>query len=137
PPVARLVNGRSELHAALARRLSPRSDHIAPRADILRVPRVMRGVPRVETVVVVRQGHEQPRTGAAVEVHQLIGLPIQERPLRAQFLVPEPGWVSVMLDEVAVLRLVIDVDIPPEPVAVLRNALRASVIPDAELRVAI
>src|SRR5438067_1972526 len=137
PPVPRLVNGHAELHAAIARGLRPCSDHIAAGADVLRVPRVVRRVPRVETVVMVRQRHEQPRTRAAVNVHQLIGLPIQQRPLRAEFLVPEPGRVPVMLSEVPVLRLVIDIDIPPEPVAVLRNALWAPVIPDAELRVAV
>src|SRR5438552_14440355 len=51
PPVPRLMNGHAELHAAIARGLRPCSDHIAARADVLRVPGVVRGVPRIETVV--------------------------------------------------------------------------------------
>jgi len=133
PPVARLVNGNSELQAAVARCFGPGSDHIAMRSNICCVPGMVPRIPGIEAVVMVRERNEQFRACAAVEIHQLVGLPIQKRPLGAKVLIAELRWMSVMLQMVAILPLVIDIHVARIPIAVLGDALRTPVIPDAEL----
>src|SRR5581483_3606004 len=144
PPVARLMHCDAEPQAPPARRLCPRADHIAMRSDVARVPRVVRRIPGVETIVMVGQCEEQLRTGTHVEVHELRGLPIEKCPLCAQVLVSELRrmaivleLVVVLLDLAAVSGRALNVHVAAVPIAVFRHALRAPVIPDTELGVAI
>src|SRR5690348_16397541 len=102
PPVPRLVYGDPESQPPPARSLRPRTDDIPVRPDVVRVPGVVRGIPRIEAVVMVGQGQEELRSGAHIEVHQLVGLPVKECPLRAKILVTEPRGVPVMRELVVV-----------------------------------
>jgi hypothetical protein len=73
----------AEAQILFASRCRPDSDYIAMGTDVHRIPRIMPGVPGVEAIVVVGERNKQLGPGLLVTLNQLIGFPVEERPLRA------------------------------------------------------
>ena len=70
------VHAHAESQAVLARRPGPAADDVLFRTDCDRVPRLMRAVPHVEIVVVIRHREEVSRPGPLVERDQCVWIPI-------------------------------------------------------------
>src|SRR5208283_156296 len=94
-------------------------------------------IPAIKSIVVIGESEEEARPGFLIAVQERLGLPVQQRPLRAQVLVTEARGRTVMREMILVLRLPFQVHVPGVPVPLLRNALRAPVRPDSELGILI
>ena len=88
------MHGDAEAQSLLPRRGSPRAHHIAMRPKIRGVPRLMLRVPRVEAVMMIGERDEDSRARLLVARDQLVGVPVQQRPLRAKILVSKPRGMA-------------------------------------------
>src|SRR5579862_3088336 len=137
PPVTRLVHRHAKSQALAPGCRGPLAHYVAMRSVIDGVPGLMLRTPRVEPVVVIGQGDKQPCSGVFVTFDQRVRLPIEERPLRAQILVPELGGRTIVrILEVVVGRSLL-IHVARIPIAVFGHTLRAPVRPNAELGVTI
>ena len=137
PPVSGLVNRNAKSEPSIPRQLRPGSNYIAVWPDSFGVPWMIFRVPAIKAIMVVRESEEEASARFLIPVDQLIWLPVQKCPLRAQILVPKAGWVSVVFKVVFVLLRSFQVHVPCVPVTLFRNALRTPVRPNSKLGVLI
>src|SRR5271157_1022158 len=101
------------------------------------VPRLMLRVPSVETVMMIGKRNEDPRAGLLVARDELVGFPVQQRPLCAKVFVSEPGGWPIMFEVIFVLPRPLNVHVARVPITGFGHTLRAPMGPDAELSVAV
>ncbi len=126
----------AEAQAVLLRQFGPDADDVLLRTDLHRVPRLVRAVVTIEIVVVVGQRHEVARAGPLVESHQLFGVPVLGFPGVVVILEAEFGLRAMFLQAVLVVGGPFHVHVARVPIALLGDALRRPMRPDAELSVA-
>src|SRR5580692_4943021 len=122
PPVPCLMHSDAESHSLLAGRGCPCADYIPMRTKRCRIPRMMLRIPGVEVAMMIRKGHENSCACLLVACDQLVGIPIEQRPLRAELFVTEARCRPVMIEVILVLPLPLNVDIPCVPVSCLGHA---------------
>ena len=87
--------------------------------------------------MMIGERHENSRACLLVACDQLVGIPIEQRPLRAELFVSEARCRPVMIEVILVLALPFYVHIACIPVSSLGDTLRSPVRPDSKLGVAI
>src|ERR1700722_8960788 len=137
PPIAGLMYSGPEAQSLLSSRGGPCANDIAVGTNGRGVPGVVLRIPGVKVAMMIRQRHEDSGARLFVARDQLVGIPVEQRPLRAELLVSEARCRPVMIEVILVLPLPLDVDIPRVPVSGFGHALGAPMSPDAELGVAI
>src|SRR5580658_1103798 len=125
PPIAGLMYSDPEAQTLLSSCGGPGADDIAVWADGRGVPRVMLRIPGVEVAMMIGKRHEDSGARLLVACDQRVGIPVEQRPLRAEFFVSEARCRPVMIEVIFVLPLPLDVDIARVPVPGLGHALRA------------
>src|SRR5579885_3892687 len=103
PPIPRLMHGDTKAQPVVARYRGPGSDHVTVRTEIHRIPGMMPGVPGIKTVVMIGERDEDLGARFLVTLDQFLGLPVEQRPLRAKLLIAEPGGMAIVLELVLVV----------------------------------
>jgi len=129
------VVGDAEAEAVGAGDAGPGADDVLLGADAGGVPGVVGGAEVVEVVVVVGERDEVLGAGGLVEAHEIFGLPLVGLPKVVDLHEAGGGGVAVGLEVVLVLGVALEVHLTGVPVALLGDALRGPVGPDAELGV--
>jgi len=129
------VVGDAEAEAVGAGDGRPGADDVLLGADAGGVPGVVGGGEVIEVVVVVGERDEVLGARGLVEAHELFGLPLVGLPEVVDLHEAGGGGVAVGLEVVLVLGVALEVHLAGVPVALLGDALRGPVGPDAELGV--
>ena len=130
------VVGDAEAEAVGAGELCPGADDVAHGTDAGGVPGVVGGGEIIEVVVVVGEGDEVFGAGGGVEAHEIFGLPLVGLPEVVDLHETGLRGVTVGFEMVVIAGVALEVHAAGVPVALLGDALRGPVGPDAELCVA-
>ena len=136
PPGIFVVEGDAETDAGGARGLGPFAEEVALGAEAGGVPRLIRGVPQVEVIVVDTLDDQEAGAGVLVDLDEFGGVELGGIPIAQDFLVARLGGMAVIVEMVVIRGGAGLVEVPGIPVAALAGSLGAKVNPNAELRLA-
>src|SRR5271168_2077125 len=131
------MHSDAESHSLLAGRGCPCADYITMRTEGCRIPWVVLRIPGIEVAMMIGQRNEDSCACLLVACDQLVGVPIEQGPLRAEFFVSEARCRPVIIEVILVLPLPLDVNVASVPVTCLGDTLRRPVRPEPELGIAV